>query len=312
MPTTTTVSSNYAGKVIPEIVGKAFKGLDVVEKNLVTIFPNVNDKLSLRKIITTDGLVAYACGHTPTGAITLSEKQLDVKKLKRDFSVCKEDFRATWNEDDFGASAHNDNFSQAIQAAIVTEVLGATMEDLGSKIWNADSAVDTQYPDGFIKKFTADAAVIKANNGIVPSGAAVTEATVEAELKKALSAIPVALRARNLTIAVSPDVYQAYLFFLTSKGISAGFGGGAFQPTFSGFNLTQDSGLGANTILVYEQRNLVLATASRDDWNRVEVSDEDEIGLLTGNVRGKIVLAYDVNYYNGEEIVYYLTTTTPV
>jgi hypothetical protein len=32
--------------------------------------------------------------------------------------------------------------------------------------------------------------------------------------------------------------------------------------------------------------------------------DEDEIGLLTGKVRGKVVYNVGVGYYNPEEIVY--------
>ncbi len=37
--------------------------------------------------------------------------------------------------------------------------------------------------------------------------------------------------------------------------------------------------------------------------------DEDEVGLLTGQVRGKIVYAGGMGYYNSDEIVYLLTTT---
>ena len=60
---------------------------------------------------------------------------------------------------------------------------------------------------------------------------------------------------------------------------------------------------------VSEKKNLVFATGLNADFNTVAIEDEDEIGLLTGNVRGKIVYNAGVGYYNSNEIVWLLTTT---
>ena len=38
--------------------------------------------------------------------------------------------------------------------------------------------------------------------------------------------------------------------------------------------------------------------------------DEDEIGLLTGFVRGTMVYNAGVQFYNGEEIIYFDATVT--
>ena len=84
MPTTTTVSSNYAGKVAGQIIGKAFKQADTLRLNLVTVAQNVNYKYNLRKIRLTDGTTDYTCGHTPAGSITLSEKVIQPEKFKND------------------------------------------------------------------------------------------------------------------------------------------------------------------------------------------------------------------------------------
>ena len=50
MATTTTVSSNYDGKVAGGLFLKAWKESDTLKNNVVTIYPNVNSKLSLRKL----------------------------------------------------------------------------------------------------------------------------------------------------------------------------------------------------------------------------------------------------------------------
>ncbi len=297
MATTTTVTSNYAGKVAGEIIGKTFKEADTLRLGLVTIAPNVNYKLNMRRIRYTDGTTAYSCGHTPAGAIVLNERVLEPVKLKNDFSVCKEDFRATWSEDSMGASASNVNAPADIMEAIQVEMLGETAENVDYKIWNGDATNPDEW-DGFLKLFLADASVIDVDID------AVTEANVVAQLKLALGAIPIPLRRKNLNVMVSPDVFQFYSFSLTTPAITNGLGAEEKQMKFGRYTLTEVNGLPANTIVIAEAKNLVFGTGLEADFNTIALVDEDEIGLLTGQVRGKMVYSGGVNYYNSEEIVW--------
>lgn len=312
MATTVTVTSNYAGKAAGEIIGASFKEADSIKNGLVTLYPNVNYKLNMRKIAYTDGTTAYSCGHTPAGAVTLSEKVLEPVKLKNDLSVCKEDFRATWSEDLEGPSAHNVNAPSDIMEAIQVEVLGATAERTDNIIWNGDST-NTDEWDGFLTLFDADATVIKANNGIVPSGNAITKDTVEAEFDLVTKAIPYALRRKTLKFVVSPDVADAYTKYLIENGAANGLGGNANTNLIYGrYTIEVCNGLPDNTIVIYEAKNLVFGTGLEADHNELKFVDEDEIGLLTGLVRGKMVYNGGCQYYNGEDIVWYLSTTAPV
>lgn len=308
MATTTTISSNYAGKVAGQIIGKAFKEADTLRLGLVTVLQNVNYKENLRKIEYTDGTVDYACGFTPEGAIDLSNKVIEPKKVMNAFQICKEDFRQTWDEDLVGASASNPNMPSNIQEAILMEVLQSQAAKVDSEIWNGVVATSGQI-GGLIPQFTADGDVIKANNGIVPADAAITESNVEAELKKVFNAVPVSLRRSNLVVAVSPDVFQAYSFYLISKGISNDGNAESKQVRFGRYTLTEVNGLPDNTIVVFESRNVVFATGLLGDHNSIEMRDEDEVGLLTGQVRGKMVYNGGVGYYNSEDIIWYLSTT---
>jgi hypothetical protein len=299
MATTTTVTSNYAGKEAGVIIGQAFKEADTISKGFVTVFPNVNYNLNLRKIQLTGGKREYTCGFLPAGAVTLSEKILAPKKFKDDFSVCKETFRAQWSEDTMGASAHNDNAPKDIMDAILVEKLGKTAEELDDNIWNGDSANDDEF-DGFLKLFLADAEVID-----VTLANPTTEANVEANIKLALAAVPVALRRKSLKVGVSTDIFQMYTFFLISKGLANGLGGDANTGMKMGkYNLEEINGLPANTIVIAEPKNLIFGTGLLSDHNEVILKDEDEIGLLTGLVRGTMVYNAGVNYYNGAEIVW--------
>lgn len=298
MPTTVTVTSNYAGKEAGVIVGQAFKEADTIAKGFITTFENVNFKLNLRKIELTGGKREYTCGHIPAGSITLSEKVLEPKKFADDFSVCKEDFRAQWSEESMGASAHNDNAPKDIMDAILMEKLAQTAEELDFNIWNGNGANAGEF-DGFLKLFAADADVIDVDLDVV------TETNVEAQIKKALNAVPVSIRRKTLKMGVSPDVAQAYSFYLINKGIVNGLGGDANTlPKFGKYQVEEINGLPDNTIVIAEPKNLIFGTGLLADHNEVVLRDEDEIGLLTGLVRGKMVYNAGVQYYNGEEIVW--------
>ena len=295
MPTTTTVSSNYAGRDAGMIIGQAFKTIDTIEKNAVTIAENVNFKLSLRKIAYTDGTTAYTCGFAPAGTIVLNENFIEPFKFKNDFDVCKEDFRLTWSDGIMGAGAANATAPSDIMDAIQAEVLGAIGEKLESDMWTSSTDFD-----GFLTKFADDADVNKPT-----ADAAVTEANVLSKyLKPALNAVPIALRNKELIVAVSPDVAQAYAFYLSTQGITYGNGNSDFALAFGRHTLTVLNGLPSNSVVIYERKNLVFATGLTADYNQVALVDEDEIGLLTGKVRGKVVYAVGVGYYNAEEIVW--------
>ena len=298
MATTVTVTSNYAGKEAGAIIGQAFKEADTIQKGFITTFENINYKLNLRKIELTGGKRAYSCGHVPAGAITLSEKVLEPIKFKDDFEVCKEDFRAQWSEESMGASAHNDNAPKDIMDAILVEKLAQTAEELDFNIWNGD-ATNTDEFDGFLKLFEADADVID-----VDLPAATTEANVEDQLKLALAAVPISLRRKTLKVGVSPDVAQAYSFYLISKGISNGLGGDAnTMLKFGKYDLVEINGLPASTIVIAEPKNLIFGTGLLADHNDVRLVDQDET-LLNGKVIGTMVYNAGVQYYNGEEIVW--------
>jgi len=163
--TTVTVASNYAGRVAGEIIGAAFKQADTLRLNLLTVAENVNFIYNLRKILYSDGTVDYICGHTPAGAIDLSEKQIIPEKFKNDLSICKEDFRQTWSEPLGGASASNPNMPGDIMEAIMTEVLASQAEKLDSDIWNGVTGNVGEF-DGLLTQFAADASIIKHGNGI--------------------------------------------------------------------------------------------------------------------------------------------------
>lgn len=297
MPTTTTVNSNYNGEVAGQIIGKAFKEADTLRLGLINVIPNVKYKISLRKIEYANGRQDYACGFTPAGAITLSEKDLVLKKLKNEHEVCKEDFTQIWSASQMGFSAHNDQMPGDVSQAFIGEILADTAEATDADIWTGDGSAGRF--NGFLPKFDLDA------NIVTVDGATITEANVEAELKKALAAIPRELRRKSdLKVIVSSDVFQAYNFYLISKGIANDGNTESKQAKFGKYTLTEVNGLPDSTIVIFQRENLVFGTGLLADHNEIRVKDMDESDL-SGTVRYKMVYDAGVEYVNSEEIVYY-------
>ena len=308
MPTNLTVNSNYVGQVAGEIVGASFKEADTIGKNLVTVLPDVDFQVSLRKISYANGRTNYSCGFTPEGAVTLSEKLLTPKKIKNEQEICKEDLRQIWSSASMGFSAHNDNLPKDVEAALLNEILGDTAEATDADIWQGDATNDGSF-DGFTTLFTADAGIIKAGNGITSLGAAITKGTVVAEIEKVLNAIPVSLRRKSdLVIGVSNDIALAYQQALVSAGISNGLGGADIELRYGNYKLEVINGLADNTFVVYQVKNLYFATGLMADHNEIRIKDMDESDL-TGMVRFKMVYSAGVQYVNPSEIIWYLTTT---
>jgi len=308
MATTMTVSSNYAGGVAGEIIGAAFKEATTIANNLVTVLPDIDFQMSLRKIAYSDGRVDYACGFTPTGAVTLSEKLLTPKKIMNAQEICKEDLRQIWSSASMGFSAHNDNMPKDVEAALLNEILSDTAEATDLDIWQGVAAT-TGRIGGFIELFAADGNVVKANNGITTLAGAITKANVQTEIEKVLDAVPVALRRKkDLVFGVSANVALAYEQALISAGISNGLGGAEMNLAYGSQKITVMDGLPDNTFVVYQVKNLYFGTGLMADHNEIRIKDMDESDL-SGNVRLKMVYTGAVQYINSEDIVWYLSTT---
>lgn len=313
MATTNTVSSNFTGKEAGAIFGPAFKEADTLSKGLISVYENVDYKLNMRLQQLTDGTKAYACiedgGFTAAadGSVTLSEKVLEPVKLMNLKQICKEDYRKTWSGDLMGGSASNPNAPRDIIEKIEQQELELLAERTDRVIWQGDNTNTNEW-DGFIKLWKADTNVIKPAQETTP--APITPTNVLSEFAKVSNAIPVSLRRKNTTWIISPDVADAWTQYLVQQGAINGLGGNAnTQLVYGRYALEVVNGLPDNTIAVFQKENLAFGTGLLADYNQIAFTDEDEKGLLTGNIRMKMVYSGAVQYAFSDEIVYYESVT---
>ena len=137
------------------------------------------------------------------------------------------------------------------------ELKGTKLMGTCGNMWNGVEATDGEF-NGLLTQFASDTSIIDAGNGFTAIGEVTDENTVQANLKIALGAVPVAMRGKDLVVAVSPDIMQHYMFKMISLGQANDGTSGERVAQFGRYKLTEVAGLPDNTIICYEKKNIVL------------------------------------------------------
>ena len=298
MATTLNITTNFVGNEAGEYIGEMIKEANTISQNLVTVLPNIVAPVFVRKVETATGFVDYVCGWTPSGSVTLSEKELAPKKIKWDSELCKEDFRQLWTAQQMGFSAHNDSLPQTEQAAILADMGKRVARKVDIDIWEGNGGAGNLA--GLIPALLLDADVID-----VATPVAITTANVEAEVTKFINTVPdEVIGSANLVLGVSTNVARALRALFGSLSRSNGVFTQPSEFQFNGYTLTEIKGLNANTMVAYDKGQVFFGTGLLADHNEIRIKDMDETDL-SGQVRMKVVLTGGVQYAYGGEITLY-------
>jgi len=310
MPTTTSITTTYAGEHAGEFVSAALLSGNTIANGGITIKPNVKYKQVLSKLSTTDLLSDATCDFTATSTVTKTERILQPAEAQVNLQLCKEDFRSDWQALEMGFSAH-DVMPKTFQDYLIGYVAAKVAEKTEQNIWQGEAGVTSQY-DGFEILLAEDADLPAANE---VTGTTVTAANVVDELGKIVDAIPSALYGKeDLYIYVSQNIARAYVRSLGGFA-TAGLGGNGTNAqgtqwytngalTFDGVKLFVANGLSDNTAICAEKSNLFFGTGLLSDHNEVKVLDMADLDG-SQNVRVIMRLTAGVMYANVEDIVTY-------
>ena len=306
MPTTTNVTTTYAGEFALPYIQAALLNPSTIRNGGVTVKPNVKFKQVLKKVAMSDLIKDGTCDFTPTGTVTLTENILQPEEFQVNFTLCKQDFRDDWEAIQMGLSAHDNlppNLADFIIAKTAAEVASANE----TIIWQGATGNAGEY-DGFTTRFAADGTVVDV------VGTTVDASNVIDELGKVVDAIPSTIYGKeDLFIYVPQNVYRAYVRALGGFG-TAGLGANGFEGrgnnqilgdlAFDGVKLFLAEGLPSDEMVAAQASNLFFGTSLMSDWNEVKVLDMAD---LDGSQNVRFVMRYtaNVNYAYGSEVVYY-------
>lgn len=315
MPTSTSITTTYAGEFAGKYVKAALLSAPTIANGLIEVKPNVKYRSVLKRFATGDLLANATCDFTDTSSVTLTERILQPKELQVNLKLCKQDFQTDWEAVQMGFSAH-DQLPPTFADFLIAHMAEKIAAENEVSIWRGVNGAGTF--DGFATLLAADAALPAAQE---VAGASVDASNVITELGKIVDAIPSRLYGRDdLYIYVSQNIFRAYVRALGGFGANGlGANGSDGKGTqwynmgnelmFDGVKLVMVNGLANNTAIATYKENLYFGTGLLSDHNEVKVIDMSEIDG-SQNVRFVMRLTAGVQYSIVEDIVTYGITNS--
>jgi len=309
MPTTTSITTTYAGEFAGKYIAAALLSAPTLEKGGITIHPNVKFKQVIQKVATDDIIANAGCDFAATSTITLTEKVLQPEEFQVNLQLCKKDFHSTWQAAEMGFSAFDQlpkSFSDYL-IAHVSEKVASAME---TTIWTGVNNTAGQFA-GISTQIAVDAALPAAQE---VTGTSVTSANVVAQIGLLVDAIPARMYGQDdLTLYVSQNIYKAYVRALGGFA-AAGVGANGYDNKgtnqvlgdvfFDGIKVFMANGLAANTAIATTKSNLHFATGLLNEMNLVKTIDMAE---LDGSQNVRVIMRFtaDAKYGFAEDMVTY-------
>jgi hypothetical protein len=315
MPTTTSITTTYAGEFAGKYVSAALLSGSTIANGGIEVKPNVKYKEVLKKIAT-DAIVKDAtCDFTATSTVTLTEKILQPEEFQVNLQLCKKDFKSDWEAVQMGYSAF-DSLPPAFADFLLGHVAAKVAEKTEQNIWKGVTANAGEF-NGFATLLSLDASLPAAQE---VAGTTVTAANVITELGKVVDAVPASLYGKeDLYLYVSQNIARAYVRALGGFGASGlGSNGSNAMGTqwfnngslsFDGIKIFVANGLANNTAVATYKSNLFFGTGLLSDQNEVKVLDMAD---LDGSENVRVIMRFTagVQYAAVEDIVTYGITNS--
>ena len=310
MPTTTSLTTSYAGEFSGMYVKAALLSGTTLSNGGMTIMPNIAYKAVIQKL-STDGLLRDAtCDFTATSTVTITERTLTLEPFQVNLQLCKKDFLASFQAEEMGFSA-NKVLAKSFADYLLAYVLEKVAEAVESSIWNGVNATSGQVA-GIMTLLTTDAALPAANE---ISSTTLSASNIIEEMGKLVTAIPAAVYgADDLKLYVSQAAAKFYIRALGGFSVAATSNNGTDNKgtqwytngtlTFDGIPVFVANGLTANQMLAAQTSNLFFGCGLLNDSNEVRVLDMAELDG-SDNVRMILRAAYAVNYHSVSDITTY-------
>jgi hypothetical protein len=286
MPTTTSLTTTYAGELAGEIVAKAL--LQNVSAQYVTMKPNVPYKSVVRKIDDTVTFAAGTCDFTPTGTITLTERILTLEEFQVQRQICKKDFFIDWTTADVMSGRVNTQ----IQDAIIGRLVGGIAAANETIMWSGVNATAGQY-DGFETIIKAAPGTVSAGSGALNSG------NIIATIWDVINTAPAAVKgaAEKPALYMGQAAWEAYMQAQIADGNGWYLTGGPeVSRRFVGmYEIYVCPGMTANNIIFSQPSNLMLGTWQENQMNEVFILDMQ-------NLDGSQNVRYGARFYLGAQI----------
>ena len=266
------------------------------------VLTNVKNKTKIANVLFAEVTQAAGCTFAATDS-DLSALEVDVCALMINTSVCQYDLESSYLADQMKAGSNSDFSVPSFMAYFWEQMANKAHEELAVLRWQGDTAGATStyldLCDGWLKRLCG-LSPIRATNTTV------TSSNVIAEMGEVLGLLPNEVLTNigsNIQFKVSPDIAVAYRIATaatnTINNVTQSLG-----LTFLDIPISVEYGLPANTMLLGDKNNFIMATDLEGDIDSLEIVDFSKTTL------DRVIGAradYKAGFYitNSEQIVFY-------
>jgi len=304
-----TVTSNYGGEFLEQIVMLLTTGNPTVENGHIRIHSGVNSKISIPRIKATDIIQPYKPSPVPgdSGTLTFSENQIVTGGYMLYAEYDPESFASHWRPfQPSGAGFVFQELPASVQLSIMQEFLRVHSEHLEKILFQGDTALSSdplEYFDGIFKVAANNANVID-----VATPVTLDQTNIVTELGRVFDAAPDAAKMHpDWKIFVNLSDWYHYG---TAQRLKSNKGTEDWQEPprlFRGKEIVPSAGVPKDKMIALVANagmdsNLHFAIKFREDFNAVKtgkVAANSEMEFM------KMAFKAGVNFSWGEEVVAY-------
>ena len=295
----TLTSPTYAGEHALPYVSAALKSGTTLANNYINTLDNVPYKAVMNRV-EASGLIADAtCDFTDAGAVTLTERILEVKELQVNLDLCKKTMRQGWQATQTGNSL-NSQLPNEFQDYVIGHVAGLVAESVETSIWNGAGATAGEF-EGFLTAttghFTTDAGV----SDVALSGV-ITSSNVVDHLESVMDDVSSEVMGKSdFALYVNPKTIFLYHQALAASGFANDYQANGKPSNIYGYNLLPCHGIPDNNIVATYQSNLNFGSNILTNMTEVKTIDMSDIDG-SDNVRFVMRFACGTQHTVGEDI----------
>ena len=336
---TQSISSTYSGQEFTEILFAPQEGSSDLAG--IRVIPNIKVKANmyLNSSLTKIVRKYSTCGFSATGGVTsVSDRTLEVSKLKVNLEECGDAFYGTIFEEFYGSGTAIDDLTDTVVGEVARKrVAEAIADDNGRMAWFAAStAASSDYNqfDGFVQLFVAGSAslgkyvemtaisnVEDTNGDLVADGAYTLLKSAYENQTKVLRQMPNASKSFRVTATIVDNLMTTYEQLGTGNALGLQLLQDGQSLTFRGIPVVEVTGwdtqladaanpnsqtlgidIGKNMLVYTVDDNLVIGTDVADAGSQLKFrSNDDDDELL------KIIAKYKMGaqFVFGELISFY-------
>lgn len=304
MATAINLTSTYAGKAATNILTPMFEPL-LAYKEAMTIYPNIDFKMPLVRMKTTNVFKTPTQKFTGAGAVTVDERVLFPQPVETQMEVNKLALRGSWNAETL-KSAQNGKLPQAHLDALNKNVMGNCSHDFMRLLWVGTTVGAADPINGLYTQLAASVTVKKPGT---PS--AVDAANIYAKLEElqTLAGVVIWSKPGVTRYFVSSDVASIYRLKVASTS-SQRDTTAAIPSNYLGFEIIEVRQLPANTIILANKESFNVGFNEEDGMASLNIIDKE---FTTGDKELAVTAGFsiDCKLAFDEEIAMHAFTPAP-